>query len=857
MDKKYNELVNYLKGLEVDGKDEEKIKLYKLFNDVNDIKDIKNYIDWLIALNKSLVSVYRKVCVENILKIYKEIDADLLVHLFAVYKDIKEKSNGDELQTLKNFKDVVLEVLCVNDNVNEKIANELDFALIRSLEIKDSLYLTMNSKEKADVLFDNCVRRSKLFLKQCDVQNLERLVFCLKNDYSFKDDELVAISSRCASFFASSSASKIANLYKRIDEFKKYIKSQETAMSTALEVDKLLSKKFKHILRDSSSISIANPDSLNKTFKFLMGEKLGELVYTKDYLKDIRGDFTPYQLAKIYNESITSLDIRVDKIADVCQSVSSMYEKVYGEKLDLSKFINGHNFSSISQLRKEDYDMNGKINEIFSILSMFVSSENMENLLRNNLSFLIAPSDAVKISLKDAVLSSSNKDELKSNVLKKIRNHFDIYEGHFDYSGKESSSRIELLNKVNIRNISEEEILNILEKLEVSSDKIEVWSKKWNREEKEYRDLQVQIDLEELLDGICYIEELLNLDFCNVDQYLEDVGVVKEMMDELRNKYNDIVEGKKLNKSLKEIAHSFEGNFIKCENKLNENIKNVVWLYEEKLKEFNKEILANASKIKILNRKKERKEQLDQIIKEKNYSEEELKDIGKYLDDLDNLFASVEIKIKRIKKRSANTNKKMSEDFMKVLQDEGIRRVQEKFNNRSFITSVYNNDDSEQGNFALKYVCFLHCLKFDGFLEEDLEDWKFDREIPEMSYEEYRKSLSNTERKIADEIYESFKKNYQEKKEIEKELEKSLTFYRIDYNGLDYAGKLNKLLAFMAFLKKEESSMKEILLERSLIKDKELEENIESIEDEKKHLDDVLKRYLSEMELLRNSQIKR
>ena len=543
--RKTDVLFKYLKELGLEGLTQnEKKNIHKNFYEYSNMEQAKREIELLFAINRSLINSYETVSVNNILSLYKSTDADLLIKLYSIYTEIKDRSK-DEIEARRNFKKAVTEIMSVNELVDEEIARTLDDTFKKSLELKESLYLTMIDKNKADKLFDNCKRRSKNFIRDCEYRNLEKIIFCLKKDFSFTDAELVSISSRCASFFVSSNVSKINNLYKGIEEFKEFVTSQSSKMSTALEVKKLLDKEFKDVLKESSSVATLNPESINKTLKFLMGEKLGNLTACGRKAFEIKGDFTPIQLAKIYNESITTLGVSVEKISDVSLNIAEAYKRTYGKELDLRKLINGNNFTSISQLSKEDYLQEKKIGEIFDILSMFISEEDMENLLRNNFSFLIAPTSAVKKSLQEAVLNSENKDELKKNVLQKIRNHFDIYDKPDAniIRMQKPSSQISL-NKVGIKSFEEEEIRTVLEKLDTSNEAIESWGQKWNREEKEYRDLAIQLDLEDLNEQIDNISEFLKIKFVNQEQFISELMVVKELFEEVDAGYKEIVENK-------------------------------------------------------------------------------------------------------------------------------------------------------------------------------------------------------------------------------------------------------------------------------------------------------------------------
>ena len=143
-------------------------------------------------------------------KIDESLDGQLMVKLFMEYHKIKSYAK-DKFACLDRFKMVAEEILFGRKQVNKKIkdmANEETSKLV----IQDALYMSMVDKNNADNLLSNCIRRSKNFLSSCDAENLKRLIDCLKTNFNLSEEELISISTRCATFFAASSASKLNNL---------------------------------------------------------------------------------------------------------------------------------------------------------------------------------------------------------------------------------------------------------------------------------------------------------------------------------------------------------------------------------------------------------------------------------------------------------------------------------------------------------------------------------------------------------------------------------------------------------------------------------------------------------------------
>lgn len=845
--KSSKQLFQYLEDLGIEQMSEqEKRNIDKIVEEYPSLEVAKREIDLLFAINRALITSYCKVSVENMLNLSKSIDVVTLVKLYSVYENIKDKCK-DEIVAFNEFRKVVVEIIAVDGIVNKEITQMMDTTFKKSLELKNSLYMTMIDKEKADTLFENCKRRSKLFLSECESRNLEEIILCLKKNFKLKDDELVNISKRCASFFISSSAAKINNLNLRIEEFKNYIRKQEVKMSTALEIDKLLKKDFKGLLRDASSVAILNPENINKTLKFLMGDNLGKLTPTSKELYDVKGDFTPYQLAKIYNYSITSLSVSVEKIKDVCENVSAVYKRTYNEELDLSKFINGNNFSSIAQITKEDYFKDKKINEIFEMLSMFISSKDMENLLKNDLSFLIAPTNAVKSSLKEAVLISNNKDELRYNVLKKIRNHFDIYE-KTDFSiKKESNTHNETsLNRISIKDITEEEIKGVLTRLDANSEDIDLWSKKWDKEEKEYRDLEVQIELEELISQIDDAQGFLNIDVIDPEEILEEVIAIKEMYGELKENYHKIVDDKKLNKSLRDLAGTAYSKLEELRNGINYHFDSLVSLYTEKLQSSNANLEDKLRLLDKSNKRNARRIELDEIIKHKVITVEKMRDLNEMAIDIEKFLSHIEKSIDIIKEREKEANKMVSKYFV-FLKSEARENA---------ITKGFNGDNGDNRKLSVLFAMFIYSLEVDGLIDNADEVLGHKYNLKKVPYKVYKQGLNRKEREFTDEIYKLYVDNMEFKAVMRKKIDECLAKYGVYIKeDLMTNDKLTMLIKILEDAKAELKEDVKIVKERSRYDQDQITVEIASLEAEKDKLHSLIEIYCDQIEYLRKEKI--
>ncbi len=848
---RYDLILRYLKskGIESVSKSEKR-NLFNHFKDVEDIKYIKKEVDLLLAINRSLVSTYGKLSINNMLEIYKSIDSELLGSLFLVYDEIRKYSKN-ELDLYRNFNKTVSKIMFTNEVVNEQIANEVEDSFKRSLQIKDSLYLVMCDKEKADSIFTNCINRSKLFIRQCEINNLEQILYLLKTEYSLTNDELVRISSKCASFFSASSVSKIDNLYKQIEDFKKYIKDQEVVVSASIEINKLLNKEFKDVLFEASSVATLNEESINKTLRFLMGSKLGNLTNCSKKVFSVKGNFTPYQLAKIYNESISSLSVSVEKIADVCDSLSLAFKKKYGTEMDLSKLITGFNFRSIAQLRKEDYLDGKKLDDVFDLLSMFVSKDDMENLLRNNLTFLTVPVEGMKKSLQSAILISKNKDELRHNVLQKIRNHFDMYQGQFKDVERKESVLLEEHNKVKIKDIDEDEIKEVLTRLEASESDIDLWKKRWNDEDREYRDLQTQIELEDIKNELSSIEEFLQFEFSDIYKFLEEMDIIKNMVVEVEGKYNSVIEIRKINKGLRSLSLECKAQIESLYTFIDKRISDIVEIYEENIEGLKKEISLCNDKIQSQEKNISKRDALDKIINEHDLSQERLDSMEQKVSEISEFLHSIEPIAKSIKKKEMEGSK-LACEFFSYLKKSSIDNI--LADNKIVCDPILSLKPEA---FKDKFTQFIYCLQFEGLIEDAMLITGVSYKGSVIKYEDYKRKLSKEERQYTDKIYRLYKENMDNKEKIRVTAKSFLEKYDIeDDEKYTPSQRIDALYNFANFL--QESYKKEY----AIIKEREklgsgIENTIVSLKKEEENISNLIEEYLKNIELLRNSKIKR
>lgn len=853
MKEKLDELILFLKELGIEEvKDEEKKILLSRLESGENMDILKRELQFLLSLNRILITSYSKVSVENMDKINKSIDVNLLLKLFVEHNKINDRKK-DTIDSLKAFRSFAYEALNNNSKFNNLINQNIVSSFSKVAQLRQSLYLSMLDSSKVDALLRNCMRRSKLFLDECDALNLERLVECLKKNYLLNDDELVEISKNCASFFAFSSASKLKNISNTIERFRDYIYNNLKFSNSSIDASMLLNKDFKDILMNSASVAINNSDSIENTVKFLCGHNLGDLLDTPRGFRTLKGSFTPLELAKIYNESITSLSISVDKIADICANISECYKNCFGKDLDLNGFINGRNFASMSQLSKEDYDASYKLKIVFDLLKMFVSSEDMENLLKNNFSFLMASVGDIRSSLKEAILNSKDKDELNKNVLKKIKSHFGMNKNSSKVkngtSGGKLNNKVTIkigsLNNVSIKDISYDELEEILKKLDVKEEDIKKWKKEWNSDDylnKTIEDLEILENIDKELDEL---DSFTHMNFSDIESFTDEMILARDIYLGLKDTYEKMIENNILDEELLSLNDIVKEKMFVIGKKIDDNINYILSFYNsqidnlnkrlQKLKEDEKTYLANAEEMS----------KIDKFVEENNLSYERALEEKKEMLELVSFL-----------EKKAKEGKKVLEldDKVARLTDKFYGLLSEKVMKDNSIIEI-NKSEMISTLFAL----FVKTLYEEGVIVYDpvIEHAKKYEDI--KTYNQFKEIfLTSKEAKISDKIYEYFKSNSFEKtkKVIDDDFTKMIGKYGIKIDDESFKEKYTLLSKYASSRLEELADVIDVYKRLYSLELHNVDVDINKLRENIKQLEENISNYVKKINSLMNKSNK-
>lgn len=696
-------------------------------------------------INKSLLKTYETVSIENMMRVSKEIDLEMMLQFFAEFQELKSKSL-DEKEFMKEFRKFAKKIYYRNTKTTKEIKSVVEEEMSKLESIKHVLYLGIGDEKVADQLFDNCVKRSKLFLDMCDADNLSDLLQYLKNNVKLTNNEMLDISSRCATFFSNSSAKKMMELKSTLDSLKKYIKKNLTVDNKESNVN----KSFKDIVLSTPSFFVSNYEVVNNTVKFLQGARLGDLIENiPEELVDVTGDFNVEDVLDIFDNSITSLAISVDKIASVSMNVSKAYKSVFEKDLPLQGFINANNFNSIAQLTNDDFDVNGKIKEIFALLKPFLDAEGMEVLLKKDLSFLIASSEEVKNSLKSAIFNSKNTDEVKYNVMKKIKNHFDHYDsGYYVPSSSAKKTNNHKKRKTQIKELNKDDLDTFLSNIDADESEIKEWQEKWN-EERAYKQLEAQIELEDILEGIAYLEsETKHVRFKSIEDIDEQREMFHSMLEEAVLKKDAVFARCIANDEMNELNEKINLADKKARDNFDFNIDKFLVEFESRIKSINDSMAELNNQKSVIHDHIKKAEEMKNRLVELGIDEDKLAIEKEEIDALETIldaYSKTNAKADKLYQKSMELIPKFHESFVESfdLFHSPLKLEANRFQDSGYVL------------YLLTYIMIQ-----DGYVRPAvLEgiDFQLNKEDVTMSINELKANLSPKQQALVDEIYTSTK----------------------------------------------------------------------------------------------------
>ena len=730
--------------------------LVKYFNDAPNLEAASTQAEFLFDMNRIFISTYRKISVANMCKITQDF-ASKIGTLYLEYMKINYQSQEVNYRTDKfeRFKNIVYRTLTIQKQ--EYKGNDKNKEAIR-----EALYEAMLDAEAADKLLSNCLKRSVNFTNQTSPLILRGLINILKTEYKFTNEELIGISSRAATFFSGSNGANIRSLEKVLEEFKEFINKGLNNK----KAKGLLERSFKDILLNSSTIATFDSDAIKDTIRFLQGEEATKIITFNKDLSGLKGDFNNVQLAKIYSKSITALSINLSKIANFSYNIKQAYERTFNEEFSLDGIINGNNFNELSLLSYHDFNSSGKVKEILGMFSKFLSAKDMKNLLKNHIGFLCCSEDQIKKGLREAVLASEDNAGIKKHILEKVKNCFDIFNNNLEYNHLERKEYLQSnrFGKVDFKNLNTEDIENILKDLGASENEYKEFIKKWDKEEKFYREVEIEDNLSKVIEQTDELNGMLNEFYSDTKSKLEAISIYKNLFEDINAKYLKIVQEGKIPQKLSELQEKASSSLEFVADRINNDLDVVISEYDKAAEELKRQLDEVNTGINDYYRLDEDDKIDQEYIKENEINEEELQVHEQNLEDLKKSKNVISNNLKILKKDKRKIKEILNFSVRKVLgvNHKGIKKEVFERLYADLITSFYN-----QGLLPKEY------------LQVDLTN------MP-LTYDEYKvKTFSDAEIEVLDNLKNSLLLQKQQTDHIKEQVIELLEFFNPEISEID------------------------------------------------------------------------
>ena len=313
---------------------------------------------------------------------------------------------------------------------------ELSDEFVQKTQKVASTFSTISQGVKSELvsaIYSNCIDRMKNFWMRVEPTKFKSVVDVLMSELdesNFSEEELIDLSSRCATIFCESNRDKILGIEKVLSEYKDYIlemvKDQVTVSKDVIE--KFQSLNYGHILRRAGSIAKANPEQAEEVSKLLRGQKIGEIFAQNiknnernsslfEEFGDASIDLSVQDMIWVMHKNPSIFGTTVESNLVTLKHVKNAILDVYGakaESIDFSQMLTRDNFlKGIPRLvRGED------IHKTIDLLSCVLKPEDLTEYLSHDMRILNVPFEPLSKMITQAIVSASNANEIPVRVNK-------------------------------------------------------------------------------------------------------------------------------------------------------------------------------------------------------------------------------------------------------------------------------------------------------------------------------------------------------------------------------------------------------------------------------------------------------
>ena len=341
---------------------------------------------------------------------------------------------------------IIDDIMVKNSKINSAIFDESSAFLIQADKFSDN-FNTVKKSTKKDVvekIYSNCISRMKSFYQKVEPENFIDILVTLQESIgtdSLTEDEVVELSSKCATIFCESSREKILGVLEVLSDYKEfcldYVHSQEDL--SADDVQKLKDFRIGQVLRNTASITKANTRTLYHTLELLKGKSVGEIfahkLDTGDKNAKLYQKFKDAKLLLSSKDMVWALTKNPSMFTTSISTTLEVVDKVHdalnfsfndtGDDLNASALLTRDNFFRGIPKNVEDENIYKNID----LLSCFMDKKSVYEYLKADMTILGVEFEELRQLVLDVFVNTKKVKNLSQNLndILKCKIHEHIY----------------------------------------------------------------------------------------------------------------------------------------------------------------------------------------------------------------------------------------------------------------------------------------------------------------------------------------------------------------------------------------------------------------------------------------------
>ena len=302
-----------------------------------------------------------------------------------------------------------------------------------------STFSSLTGTLRADMvakIYSNCIGRMKAFWQRVEIDRFKSVIETLTSelgDENFTEDELIDLSTRCATIFCESSREKILGIESVLKDYKNCVLEN---LKNQPEMDSELMKQFKqlkfgHIIRRAGSIAKSAPDQVAAVSLLLQGKTIGEIFSeqievdnkNKDkykQFKDAKIDLSVKDMVWVMTKNPSLFGSSVDMAISSLDLVKKSMIASYGERakgINYSELLTRDNFlKGMPKLQNSE-----NVKKTIELLSSFVPANELAEFLKQDMRVLEVDYDNLHSLVLNAFIGCKDTDDIVKTLNKTLK----------------------------------------------------------------------------------------------------------------------------------------------------------------------------------------------------------------------------------------------------------------------------------------------------------------------------------------------------------------------------------------------------------------------------------------------------